>query len=67
MATEDNIAKLAKDNNKLSSDVAELGKVIARNNSEVEKLKQDLVSQNKCRFFGTGTWSCKKSLKATKE
>ena len=42
-----NIAKLANDNNKLSSDVAELRKVIAKNNDEVEKLKRDLVSQNK--------------------
>ena len=39
-----NIAMLAKDNNKLSSDVAELRKVIAKNNNEVEKLKKDLVS-----------------------
>ena len=37
---------LAKDN-KLSSDVAELRKVIAKNNDEVKKLKKDLVSQNK--------------------
>ena len=42
-----NIAKLANDNNKLSSDVAELRKVITKNNDEVEKLKRDLVSQNK--------------------
>ena len=42
-----NIAKLANDNNKLSSDVAELRKVIAKNNDEVEKLKKDLVNQNK--------------------
>ena len=42
-----NIAMLAKDSNKLSSDVAELRKVIAKNNDEVEKLKKDLVSQNK--------------------
>ena len=37
---------LAKDN-KLSSDVAELRKVIAKNNDEVKKLKKDLVSQTK--------------------
>ena len=30
-----NIAKLVKDNNKLASDVAELRKNIAKNNSEV--------------------------------
>ena len=42
-----NIAKLANDNNKLSSDVAELRKIISKNNDEVEKLKKDLVSQNK--------------------
>ena len=47
MAMQGNIAKLANDNNKLSSDVAELRKVIAKNNDEVEKLKKDLVSQNK--------------------
>ena len=46
-AMQGNIAMLAKDNNKLSSDVAELRKVIAKNNEEVEKLKKDLVSQNR--------------------
>ena len=46
-AMQGNIAVLAKDNNKLSSDVAELRKVIAKNNDEVEKLKKDLVSQTK--------------------
>ena len=46
-AMKGNIAKLANDNNKLSSDVAELRKVIAKNNDKVEKLKNDLVSQNK--------------------
>ena len=46
-AMQGNIAMLAKDNNKLSSDVAELRKVIAENNDEVEKLKKNLVSQNK--------------------
>ena len=46
-AMQGNIAILAKDNNKLSSDVAELRKVIAKNNDEVEKLKKDLVNQNK--------------------
>lgn len=42
-----NIAKLAKDNNKLSSDVAKLRKDIAKNNGEVEKLKKELIIQNK--------------------
>ena len=42
-----NIAKLANDDNKLSSDMGELWKVIAKNNDEVEKWKKDLVSQNK--------------------
>ena len=41
-----NITMLAKNNNKLSSDVAELRKVIAKND-ELEKLKKDLVNQNK--------------------
>ena len=48
-AMQGNIAVLAKGNNKLSSDVAELRKVIAKNNDarEVEKLKKDLISQTK--------------------
>ena len=46
-AMQGNMAKLVNDNNKLSSDVAELRKVTAKNNDEVEKLKKDLVSQNK--------------------
>ena len=46
-AMQGNIAMLAIDNNKLSSDVAELRKVITKNNDKVEKLKKDLVSQNK--------------------
>ena len=46
-AMQGNIAKLANYNNKLSSDVAQLRKLIAKNNDEVEKLKKDLVSQNK--------------------
>lgn len=59
---------LAKDNNKLSSDVAELRKVIAKNNDEVEKLKKDLVSQNKyVASLELELDRVKKSLKATKE
>ena len=59
---------LAKDNNKLSSDVAELRKVIAKNNDEVEKLKKDLVNQNKyVASLELELGRVKKSLKATKE
>ena len=35
-----------KENNKLSGDVADLRQVIAKNNSEVEKLKEDFIKQN---------------------
>jgi len=45
--TDSSFARLAYTTNKLSSDVAELQKVIAKNNDEVEKLKKDLVNQNK--------------------
>ena len=40
------IAMLVKENNKLSGDVADLRHVIAKNNSEVEKLKEDFIKQN---------------------
>ena len=40
------IAMLMKENNKLSGNVADLRHVIAKNNSEVEKLKEDFIKQN---------------------
>ena len=40
------IATLVKENNKLSSDVADLRHIIAKNNDEVEKLKGDFIKQN---------------------
>ena len=46
-AMQGNITMLAKNNNKLSSDVAELRKVMAKNNDELDKVKKDLVNQNK--------------------
>ena len=67
-AMQGNIAKLANDNNKLSSDVAELRKVIAKNNDEVEKLKKDLVSRNNyVTSLELELGRVKKSFKATKE
>ena len=43
---QDTIAKLVKENNKLSGDVADLRHIIAKNNGEVEKLKKDFIKQN---------------------
>ena len=43
---QDTIAKLVKENNKLSGDVADLRRIIAKNNGEVEKLKKDFIKQN---------------------
>ena len=37
------IAKLVKENNKLSGDVADLRHTIAKNNGEVEKLNKDFI------------------------
>ena len=43
---QDTIAKLVKENNKLSGDVADLRHIIAKNNGEVKKLKKDFIKQN---------------------
>ena len=40
------IAKLVKENNKLSGDIADLRHIIAKSNSEVENLKRDFTKQN---------------------